>query len=94
MKDFVFATLLGGEVQVPKAKAERKQPKAAKAKPVKTAARPAKASTSGDYLVCECCGRKVPYEEGLVRLGGKRICGRCAKARTAKVNVPNPEAID
>lgn len=101
MRDKIVAAFLGGEapatpVRVRKAKTDapvqdtKTETAPAAETPMKEVARPAK--ISGDYLVCECCGRRVSYEEGLVRLGGKRICGKCAKAKTAHVNVPNPDA--
>ncbi len=100
LKATVFETLLGKDVCLPpvgkplakKAPKAKVAKKADAPKAVKAAARPATrkvraAEAEGDdYLVCECCGRRVSYEEGLVRLGGKRICGKCAKAKHPRVS--------
>lgn len=96
MKEEIFTALRGG-APAP-AKATKKVVAPVKAKTTKAVKAPSVKKTdngdSEDFLVCEDCGRHVSYEEGLVRIGGKRVCGKCCHARRAHVNVPNPDAID
>lgn len=93
LKAEVFETLLDKDVTLPpvgkplaKKSSAKTLAKASTPKPIKTKV---SAKTVGndfdDYLVCEECGKRVSYEEGLVRVGGKRICGKCAHKRHAHV---------
>ena len=97
LKATVFETLLGKDVMLPpvgKPLAKKPAAKATTSKTIKTKA-PAKKTSKDmgeDYLVCECCGKRVSYEEGLVRVGGKRICGKCAHAKHGHVNKPIKDA--
>ena len=93
LKATVFETLLSKDVVLPpvgKPLAKKAPAKATVSKTIKTKTstkKPVK-DVGDDYLVCECCGKRVSYEEGLVRVGGKRICGKCAHAKHGHVNKP------
>lgn len=89
IKGQVMEALLSGEepdIRVKDTIAKKAPAKATTPKSIKT--KTPKAEESDDYLVCECCGKRVSYEEGLVRVGGKRICSKCAHAKHGHVNKP------